>query len=370
MPSKTIVFLLFVLGCRVHLYGADGFGGSATGGAGGPVVTVSNLTNFKYYATSPDPYIIRVAGTINLNGKVQPKPNKTIEGVGHDATIIGNLDLSGSQSCDNVIIRNLNITNPAGDGITVWRATNIFITHCNIYDCGDGAIDMNNGTDYITVSWCRFYYPSMAAHRFVHIADQAHITFHHNWYDTGCDQRMPASTGGRIHMYNNYFSCTGNYYCSNARADAQILSEYNYYDHVNNPIYADADKNGLIRTVGNLYDGCTGKIASGTDSVFTPPYAYTVHAAQDVPWIVIARAGTLLYGDLNGDDAVDTADLVEFGSIWLAEDAVWTGYFDLDGNGGIGFAEFSQLAQGWLIGPVTSYPLRKCVFLSNKHMKN
>ena len=42
---------------------ADGFGESATGGAGGPTVTVSNLTNFKYYATSASPYIIRVSGT-------------------------------------------------------------------------------------------------------------------------------------------------------------------------------------------------------------------------------------------------------------------------------------------------------------------
>lgn len=142
----TFALLFFVTS---NSFGADGFGGAVTGGAGGSTVTVNNYTSFRYYATSIHPYIIRVSGAITLDSKVQPKPNKTIEGVSFDSTLIGNLDLSDSQSCDNIIIRNLNITNPAGDGVTVWGATNVFITHCNIYDCGDGAIDMNNGADYI-----------------------------------------------------------------------------------------------------------------------------------------------------------------------------------------------------------------------------
>lgn len=329
---------------------ADGYGGNAVGGAGGATVTVTNLANFKYYATLSGPYIIRVSGTIDLGGKVQPKSNKTIEGADPSATIIGQLDLSDSQSCTNIIIRNLNITNPDNDGITVWGATNIFITHCNIYDCGDGAIDMNNGADYITVSWCRFNYPSMADHRFVHIADQAHITFHHNWYDFGCDQRMPASTGGTIHMYNNYFSCTGNYYCSNAREGAQILSENNYYDHVNNPIYADDGTTGLIRTIGNIYDGCTGKIAAGTDTVFTPSYSYAPDAAVDVPAIVIAGAGTVLYGDLNGDEGVDMTDLADLSGVWLDDATGPLLYLDQNSDGRLGLAEFACFAQNWLIG--------------------
>ena len=33
-----------------------------------------------------------------------------------------------------------------------------------------------------------------------------------------------------------------------------------------NPIYADADKDGKIRTSGNIYVSCTGLIAPGTDT--------------------------------------------------------------------------------------------------------
>ncbi len=350
MKANTIVTCLFFC-VLTSSYGmaADGFGGSASGGAGGLTVNVSTLNAFKYYATSASPYVIRISGTIDLNGKVQPKPNKTFEGVDPNATLIGCLDLSDSQSCNNIIVRNLNITNPAGDGITIWGATNILITHCRIYDCGDGAVDMNNGADSITISWCRFEYPSLADHRFVHIADQAHITFHHNWYGFGCDQRMPASTGGTIHMYNNYFSCSGNYYCSNARQDAQILSEHNYYDHVRNPIYADAGTTGLIRTVGNIYDTCTDKIAPGTDSVFSPPYVYTLDTAADVPAIVIAGAGTLLYGDLDGSDVVDISDLALFCNLWLDESARSVS-LDLDADGRLGLAEWTQFARCWLIG--------------------
>lgn len=348
--KKVLLFVvMFVLFEAADGYAVDGFCGNVTGGAGGATVTVNNLTNFKYYAVSTNPYIIRVSGTIDMaGGKVQPKPNKTIEGVDAYATIIGNLDLSGSQSCNNIIIRNLNITNPAGDGITVWGATNVFITHCTIYDCGDGAVDMNNGTDYVTVSWCRFNYPSMNDHRFVHIADWAHITFHHNWYDYGCDQRMPASTGGTIHMYNNYFSCTGNYYCSNARNDAQILSENNFYTQVNSPIGISTGTTGLIKTAGNIYDACTGTIHPGTDSVFTPTYTYAPDAVEDVPAIVITAAGNRLYGDFNGDKAVGADDLIIFVDFWLDAASRPAFYQDLDANGMVNLVEFRTFAQNWL----------------------
>jgi pectate lyase len=333
----------------VDIYGADGFGGSATGGAGGTTVTVSNLADFQYYATRSTPYIVRVSGTISLDGisgKLQPASNKTIEGVDHNATVIGRIDLH--TGCNNVIVRNLNITSLANDGISVWGATNIFITHCNIYDCADGAIDMNNGTDYVTVSWCRFNYPTQAAHRFVHIADQAHITFHHNWYDYGCDQRMPASTGGTIHMYNNYFSCTGNYYCSNARDGAQILSENNYYTHVNSPIGISSGTTGLIKTTGNIYDSCTGTIHPGTDTVFTPTYSYTPDAVQDVPAIVIAGAGNVLYGDYNGDKSVNTEDFYLFIGFWLNPNSRPAFYQDLNGDGLVSLYEFKSFTQNWL----------------------
>lgn len=101
---------------------------------------------------------------------------------------------------------------------------------------------------------------------------------------------MPASSYGTVHMYNNYWNCTNNSYCSNARTNTQFLSESNYYSGVEDPIYKEA--NGKIRTSGNIYVGTSGiPPDSGTDAVFTPPYSYAPDNAADVPSLISAGAG-------------------------------------------------------------------------------
>ena len=347
----------------------DGFGGQAVGGAGGAVVTVSDFNTFKYFATSENPYIIRVSGTIDFGYgvKVQPKSNKTIEGADPRAVIIGNIDLSGSQNCNNVIIRNLNITNPyrdpvtddGSDGITVWGATNVLITHCTIYDCGDGLCDITRSSDNVTVSWCKFYYTDPSdSHRFTMISGndpscRPHITLHHNWWAQNCDQRMPSGSWSTVHMYNNYFTCTGNYYCSNVRDGGEMLSESNYYLNVSNPVTvslppASGQPAGRIKTRDNAYVSCTGTIYPGRDTVFTPSYAYTIDAVADVPAIVSAGAGNRLYGDFNGDGRVDAEDLYLFSEFWLDDSNRAAFYQDLNGDGRVNFYEFVSFAGHWL----------------------
>lgn len=268
--------------------------GTTTGGAGGPVVTVTNGTDFISQATANGSRIIQVQGVLTI-GVVSVKSDKTILGLGTNATLLGRLSLSG---VSNVIIRNLRMTDPGDDGITIRDANthHFWVDHVTFYDCGDGACDISQGADYVTVSWCRFLYPTQQEHRFTMIADgtasgQGHITLHHNWWSTRSDQRMAATSYGRIHYYNNYFNCTNNYYCSNARTDAELNIENNYYAGVRNPVTVSAGTNGKIKTSGNLYPGCKDTIYPGTDTVFTPPYAYTLDATVDVPALVKAGAG-------------------------------------------------------------------------------
>jgi pectate lyase len=363
LPSEAGQGEAWTFHTSLSLPQVDGFGGWATGGAGGATVTVSDFNAFKYYATSVKPYTIRVSGTIDFGqgGKVQPTSNKTIEGVDHNATIIGNIDLSGSQNCDNIIIRNLTVTNPYPevDGITVWGATNVLITHCTVYDCGDGLIDITRTSDNVTVSWCKFYYTDPSApHRFTMIsgndpAAHPHITLHHNWWAQNCDQRMPSGSWSTVHMYNNYFTCTGNYYCSNVRDGGEMLSESNYYLNVNNPVSvslppAEGQPAGRIKTVANAYVSCTGTIYPGQDTVFSPPYAYSVDAAGDVPAIVSARAGNRPYGDFNDDGTVEIDDLHRFAEVWLEPTNPLAPYADLNGNGRVEMYEFAVLAAQWI----------------------
>src|SRR4051794_7043610 len=64
-----------------------GFGQHATGGGSGPTVTVSNAADFAAYATQSAPVNIQIKGTINIGG-VRLASNKTIFGLGADATLI------------------------------------------------------------------------------------------------------------------------------------------------------------------------------------------------------------------------------------------------------------------------------------------
>lgn len=280
--------------------------GMNEGGNGGTTVTVDNETDLKNYASSDNKYIVQVSGNIQLTGRVDIGSNTTITGLNEKSGITGGT-LNITKEKRNVIIKYLNITNPNGDGISVWNGNHVFITHISFYDCGDGCCDINRGSDSVTVSWCKFYYPNQKNHRFTMIADgtmtwndngevisygdKLHLTLHHNWWYSRSDQRMPASTNTRAHIYNNYWNCINNYYCSNARHLTEFLSENNYYDNVNNPSYAESG--GQIYAIGNVYNVCSGNLSPGTDSVFTPQYPYTLSDVNSVPDIVTSRAGNV-----------------------------------------------------------------------------
>lgn len=305
---------------------ADGYGGGATGGAGGTAVTVTSSAQLLQYANLATPCIITVSGTIDVTGgtggdgkSVKVLSNKTIQGADATATIIGCLDL-GTTGGNNIIIQNLNITHPGstidpatgkyadgGDGITVWGTTHVFITHCTFRDCADGACDITQGADYVTVSWCKFYYTAGAlAHKFAMILGNTdptagpdyRVTLDHNWWAEGCDQRMPSGSYSTGHLYNNYFSCTGNSYCTNGRVGSQYLVENNYYKAVKNPCYKQ--DGGLMFLSGNIFSNCTGYAGgydstvgalTGNDTVITPSYTYSLDPAADVPAIVMTAAG-------------------------------------------------------------------------------
>ncbi len=291
------------------LFAADGFGQNATGGAGGTIVTVSTASDFKTYVESTSTYIVQVSGTIDLGsvgGGVDIRSNKTIKGISSGAKIIGRLGFR--DDANNIIIEKLTITNlnyAEKDGISVKeRVTNLFITKCTVYDCCDGCIDITNASDYVTVSWCKFYYTKSHNHRFVNLIGSSypapddvgklHVTFHHNWWSTLCIERMLSVRYGRAHIYNNYYSCTGNNYCTRSRVDAECRIENNYFEGVKDPhvryVEATGVPPGKIYASGNVYISCTGKMEDG-DTVFMPPYSYTLDTGANVKNIVMNGAG-------------------------------------------------------------------------------
>jgi pectate lyase len=316
--------------CASAVFAADGYGANVTGGAGGPVVTVSTAADFKTYVELAGTRIVQVSGTINLTPigyKVYIASNKTIRGIDTNSKIIGNLAFQ--QYANNVIIERLTITNPTygedhSDGISVKEnVTNVFITHCTFYDCGDGCLDTTEESDFITVSWCKFYYVALSVHNNVCLVGHVdtntddigklHITFHHNWWSTKCMERMPRVRYGRAHVYNNYYSCTSNTYCVGVGVGCQIRLENNYFDNVNQT-WKSWNTAGYTPGRIGWNSGATGnQFVNGTtpatwapndyNNVFTPPYSYlnTMDDGPNVKSIVMAGAG------ISGGDAAAPA---------------------------------------------------------------
>jgi pectate lyase len=298
---------VFLAGMPPVFAGAVGYGAEAVGGRGGETRTARNAAELKAMAGgSDDPLTIRIEGNFPI-GSVRVRSNKTIEGSGRNPGFTGALGIGRGVS--NVIVRNLHITNPSKrkkaeglDGITIRGGRRVWIDSCTFTDCADGSIDVTHGADLVTVSWCKFQYSSpKLPHRLVMLAygppkknvkSKLRLTLHHNWFAKHCGSRMPAATKARVHMFNNFFDCPGNSYATNARKDAEILAENNVYRRISNPFYKE--KNGKLRSSGNIFDHCTGKLDRGDDNVFEPPYPYTPDPAAHVPDLVRSRAGCRL----------------------------------------------------------------------------
>jgi pectate lyase len=304
----------------------DGYatrGAGTTGGAGGPTVTVSTLEDLEFYLDDEaGPCIILISGTINLGGSnVRVRDNKTIIGVGTNATLVGDLKVDRN---NNVIIRNITFTNPNGagdnDGLTLQECENVWVDHCTFVDCADGSLDISHGADWITVSWCKFYYTNPSAdHRFANLighsdnnsgedSGKLHVTFHHNWWAQLVHERMPRVRFGRVHVFNNFYNSPGNNNCIRAARDSEILVENNYFDSVKNvwELYRTEGVDGKVFAAGNIEVNTTWAagddsnsiqipgtdvLAAAANGLNPPPYAYALDATAGIPGAVTNNAG-------------------------------------------------------------------------------
>ena len=175
-------------------------------------------------------------------------------------------------------------------------------------DAGDGGIDITQESDNVTISWCHIYYSSPTLdHRLASLIGSSdsdvgnyHITYHHNWWGTNVQERMPSNRFGRVHAFNNYYNAPGNNYCIRTRINAESLIEHNWFENVRNPweIYITSGAQGKVLVSGNTLVNTTSVgngsdviIPPGTDTVFIPPYTYTLDATATVPNRVTNHAG-------------------------------------------------------------------------------
>ena len=297
--------------------------GTTGGGTATPQI-VTTLEAFKTAVSGATAAVVYVNAKLG-NGSVAIGSNKTIVGV-CDAEFHGHLGIS---KASNVIVRNLKIVgyavgdcskDPAfdasvgcssgADAVSITSASHhVWLDHCDISDGTDGNLDINAGSDFITISWTKFHYTSrtdnvgndstgQSGHRFSNLIGSAddvpedvghlNVTWHHDWWADNVNQRMPRTRNGKIHVVNSLFTSAGNSYCTNAGFQSHLLVENNVYSGVKNPLSPDANGDMLAR--GNVFTSTSGtSTASGTG--FTPPYAYTAEATGSLAATIMSGAG-------------------------------------------------------------------------------
>jgi len=285
-----------------NLVGFASLNGGTTGGSAGETVTVTDSGSLKDALRSDGAIIVRIQGIISIGAiAIQNQTNKTIIGANTSSGWNGNIQF---KECSNFIIRNLNISSPSnGDGITIQdESHNFWVDHCSFGNCSDGQLDITHGADNITISWCIFSYTSeQSDHRFSNLIGhdddngdedrgKLHVTFHHNCWGTLCHERMPRLRFGHVHLLNNYYNTSGNNYCASSSIEGQILIQNNYFEGVED--LWNSEQGGLVNASGNTLVNCSGSSSPTGDSVFSPPYSYTLDSASETRSNVRSDAGS------------------------------------------------------------------------------
>ena len=270
--------------------------GSTTGGGSASPITVTSASALTSAMQASGAAVIRVSGTITLSGMNSVASNKTIIGVGSSATIAGGgLNLNGVR---NVIIRNINFRGWDDDAINVQDgAHHVWIDHNSFTNGFDGAVDIKRGSDFVTVSWNRFFGHDKSM-LLGHSDDNAsqdighlRVTYHHNWFDGSGTRHPRVRFGNPVHVYNNYYFNNEYGVASTMQrrrpGRGQLLRE-------RRRAYARRLRRLARRRVvqrNNFFVG-SGTPENGGGTVNSIPYCYTLDHGIDVKAIVMAGAGT------------------------------------------------------------------------------
>jgi pectate lyase len=280
--------------------------GPTTGGAGGPTVTVTSLSQLQTEAGRSGPEIIRVDGLFSGSGEVTVASNKSILGVGASSGLTGiGLSVKGQS---NVVIRNLNISKVTassgdGDAIHIESADHVWVDHNNLFsdmshgkDFYDGLVDITHAGDFVTVSWNTIhdhFKVSLVGHSDSNGSEDTghlHVTYHHNLFQS-FNSRTPSLRFGTGHVFDNYFN-TGDT-AVHSRENAQMLVQNNVFRSVTTPIETTGDSpvDGFVNQSGNDFGGGTNNITQ-TGTFTSPPYGFTLDPTASVIGIVTNGAGT------------------------------------------------------------------------------
>jgi len=337
---------------------ADGWGAGTQGGARASehVYVVTNPAELRD-AVAKDagqPKIIRVAGIIDMRGEqpfastadqdargtIRINSNTTLVGLGaHAGFVNANLQVVNAEQ---VIIRNLHFQNPCDvgpvwdpndgskgnwnsqfDSIVVSASHHVWIDHSSFTDaprtddqfpienglrkqCHDGALDINRGSDFVTVSYNHFALHAKniligSSDRAVDDDGHLRVTLNNNYFDNVAE-RAPRVRFGRVHLFNNYHAgdrkhaIYRHHYSIGVGKQANIISHNNAFDVAGakncESIVNHFDAAAFYEDSGSVMNGAPmAACALARPAQWTVPYPYALKPAQAVAAHVTANAG-------------------------------------------------------------------------------
>lgn len=275
-----------------------GFGATTTGGAGGPVISVTTLADagpgsLREAATLDGPAWIRfeVDGEIQLEDNILVTSDKTFDGRGADVTIVGGgLYVQGGEG--NVIVNNLKLRDAPDDLLRLFDGgSRMWVHHCDLSSGGDGAFDATEGVTEITVSYTHIFDHDKAmltgAGSPEGDGSSMRWTAHHNHFDNVV-QRLPGLRFGWAHTFNNLYEWRSGTAIW-ARLGAEVLVENNIIAPQTNVghKFLSAEDDAKSKATGNLNRPLSGDeiefVEVDPDEVFVADdyYAYTLEVADD-----------------------------------------------------------------------------------------
>lgn len=343
---------------------ADGWAaqaGGTRGGANAPVANVFTVSDAAQLRKALDESvegsrIVQVSGVIDMSegrtfvdhadqsrrGRVVLPSRTTLVGLGAQSGFV-NAHLHVAK-VEQVIIRNLNLRNPCdvapkwdpedGDGgwnaefdaISIVAARHVWVDHNSFTDapltddklptengktrqCHDGALDIRDASDYVTVSYNHF--ALHAKNMLIGASDKAEgdaghlrITISNNLFEYIAG-RAPRVRFGQVHLFNNYHVGDRKHptyrhgYSVGVAKGARIVSHANAFEIAGARSCTDAVKPfasgqdaGSFIDQGSLLNGAP-LAPCGTDQApsWDVPYAFAPLPAAAVPAHVRARAG-------------------------------------------------------------------------------
>ena len=345
MKGKVLLLLLAtaLLPAWTQPQGWATVDGMTDGGRGEHPVLVSSFTELELAVPANDtiPRTIYLQGRIRVPGLfgIKRVKNKSIIGLPGSALINDKYTLDKDSTgilmldgCQNIILQNITFIGPgafdrdANDNLFVTRSQHVWIDHCDFQDGMDGNFDCNQGSDYITVSWCRFRYlrqpwPKLeddenddhnSDHRFSNLwgssdregprsEGRLRTTFDHCWWDEGCQARMPFVRFGQIHLLNCLYSSSVASVYIQARYRSNVLVDRCAF--VDRPSQTRLFQIPLssrpeLMDYNIRFSGCLGaedlSQRHGQAAYFTPPYQFLATKASLVEQAVKAGAGATL----------------------------------------------------------------------------